>query len=69
MKISSITDVPKKPAYLEQTIKDDAAKGFSFETNDSLGMEIIGALIEQIDASIVAENKSGACFTISFKNK
>jgi two-component sensor histidine kinase len=43
--------------------------GFNFESNDSLGMEIIDALIGQINAKIVSFNQDGACFVISFKNK
>lgn len=39
MKLSSVTDVPKKPTYLKQTI-DDVAEGFSFETMTNLEFEI-----------------------------
>ena len=38
--ISSITDIPKKPYYLAQTIKEDVAESFSFETMSNLEFEI-----------------------------
>jgi two-component sensor histidine kinase len=43
-------------------------EGFDFQLNDSLGMEIIDALIGQINAEITAKNRNGACFVISFRN-
>jgi two-component sensor histidine kinase len=60
-----------EPNY-EITLKDNGVGlpiGFNFESNDSLGMEIIDALIGQINAKIVSFNQDGACFVISFKNK
>lgn len=42
---------------------------FSFEQTDSLGMEIIDALIGQINGEIHASNDGGACFRIKFKNQ
>lgn len=60
-----------EPEY-EITLRDNGVglpEDFNFESNDSLGMEIIDALIGQINAQIHAENRNGACFVISFKNK
>lgn len=41
---------------------------FDFQTSESLGMEIISALIAQIEAAIIAKNDNGAFFEITFKN-
>jgi two-component sensor histidine kinase len=41
---------------------------FNFQTCESLGMEIISALIAQIEAAIIAKNDNGAYFEITFKN-
>ena len=45
-------------------LKDD----FILENPTSLGMEIITALIEQIDGKLSVSNDIGACFTINFKD-
>jgi two-component sensor histidine kinase len=42
---------------------------FSIDKNSSLGMEIIDALTEQIDAKVNYYNDPGAIFEISFQNK
>lgn len=39
-RLSSITDTPKKPYYLEQEIKEDVDERFSFETMSNLEFEI-----------------------------
>jgi two-component sensor histidine kinase len=67
----SIVVKGKEPDY-EITLRDNGIglpKDFDFESNDSLGMEIIDALIGQIHAEITAENREGACFKVTFKNK
>lgn len=50
MKLSSVTDVPKKPRYLEQTIEEDVTEGFSFETMSNLEFEIF-AISESVENS------------------
>ncbi|WP_027419555.1 sensor histidine kinase [Crocinitomix catalasitica] len=54
---------------LELTYTDNGSglpDNFDLTVADSLGMEIISALIDQIDASIEFKNENGACFKINF---
>ena len=44
-------------------------EGFSLVNLESLGVEIISALVEQLDAEITYENRDGAIFVISFKTQ
>lgn len=49
-KLSFISDVPQKPEYLKETIKDDVAKGFSFDNMSNLEFEIF-AISESVKNS------------------
>lgn len=40
LKLSSVSEVPKKPEYLKETIKKDVAKDFSFDDMSNLEFEI-----------------------------
>jgi PAS domain S-box-containing protein len=42
-------------------------EGFSIEDSDSLGMQLINALTNQLDARITVGNGTGATFTLEFK--
>lgn len=51
------------------TIKDDGVglpDDFTFEETDSLGLELVSALTEQLDGSITYRNENGARIDISF---
>jgi two-component sensor histidine kinase len=41
--------------------------GFDFEESDSLGMQLINALSNQLDARLTLINKPGTTFILDFK--
>ena len=42
--------------------------GFDFRQTDSLGLQLVTSLVEQINGEIFCENKIGTKFTVSFKS-
>jgi len=40
IRLSYVTDIPKEPGYLERTIEEDVAEGFSFDAMSNLKFEI-----------------------------
>ena len=53
-------------------ISDDGVglpKEFNYDKTDSLGIQLVYALIEQLDAKMEVTNKKGASFSISFMKK
>ncbi|HSO25493.1 MAG TPA: histidine kinase dimerization/phosphoacceptor domain -containing protein [Methanobacteriaceae archaeon] len=62
----------KRGEYFQLTVEDDGI-GFpdniEFENTDSLGLQLINSLTEQIDGTINLNTNNGASITISFKDK
>lgn len=54
---------------IELAISDNGVgfpEGFSFEKSDSLGLDLIKTLVEQLDGNVVFKNEDGAHYTITF---
>jgi two-component sensor histidine kinase len=70
--------VERKEAEIEIEVSDDGVglpEGFSFESNDSLGVYLVQALTEQIDGVLIVNNnrapetleeRSGTSFLVRF---
>ena len=59
----------QKEKDIYQLVVSDNGIGFNKEVDqkpESLGMELIDALVEQLDATCVLENENGAKYTICF---
>jgi PAS domain S-box-containing protein len=57
---------------LKLEIKDNGIgfpKGFTIETNDSLGLQLVTALSKQLHATLEVKRDEGVCFTFEFKLK
>jgi two-component sensor histidine kinase len=44
-------------------------KDFAFEKNNSLGIQLVYALLEQIDATVKVDQSNGTEFLIRFRRK
>jgi two-component sensor histidine kinase len=57
---------------IQLAVKDDGVglpKDFAFEKNNSLGIQLVYALIEQLDATMVVNQTNGTEFFIRFRRK
>jgi two-component sensor histidine kinase len=57
---------------IELTISDNGIgfpQNFSFEKTNSLGLDLIKTLAEQLDGNVVFKNEGGAHYTITFPRK
>jgi two-component sensor histidine kinase len=66
--------VAKNKGVIEIEVRDDGVglpKGFSLKKNESLGLYLIQALVEQLEAELVVESlkegRKGSSFLISFE--
>lgn len=53
-------------------ISDDGVglpEGFDFRNTESLGLQLVTSLVEQINGEIFCENKNGTKFTVTFKSE
>ena len=51
------------------TVRDDGvgiAPGFDWEASDSIGLQLVSALTEQLEGSARVENDGGTIWTIRF---
>ncbi len=62
----------EKDDNIELLIRDDGVglpDNFNYEKTDSLGIQLVYALLEQLDATVQVESKKGASFLIRFQRK
>jgi PAS domain S-box-containing protein len=69
---SGETEVPEIPSKFTLTYSDNGArfpKSIDFRKSETLGLQLINALVEQIDGTIELETEKKTNFTIRFEDK
>ena len=59
------------PTAILLTVSDNGVglpENFDFRNSDSLGLQLVTSLVEQINGEIFCENKIGTKFTVTFKS-